>query len=104
MHLFLDLYVLSTEMWLKHQCIISHIIYFYLVEIQEKVAIRIKEIRIAKGLTQEAVAWKSDVDRTFMNHVEKAKRNISIKSLEKIVVNGLETSLPDFFNSKEFKL
>lgn len=74
------------------------------MDIQEKVAIRIRELRTDKGLTQEAVAWKSDVDRTFMNHVENAKRNISIKSLEKIVVNGLETSLKDFFDSEKFYL
>ncbi len=72
------------------------------MDIQEKVANRIREIRIEKGLTQEAVAWKSEIDRTFMNHVEKAKRNISLKSLEKIVVNGLETSLHDFFNTSAF--
>ncbi len=72
------------------------------MDIQVEVARRIKELRTEKGLTQEALAWKSEIDRTFMNHVEKARRNISLKSLEKIVVNGLETSLKEFFNSKEF--
>ena len=72
------------------------------MNVQEKVAARIKEIRIEKGFTQESLAWKSEVDRTFMNHVENGKRNISLKSLEKIVVNGLETPLKDFFNSPQF--
>jgi transcriptional regulator with XRE-family HTH domain len=72
------------------------------MDIQVKVANRIKEIRDKKGLTQEALAWKADIDRTFMNHVEKGRRNISLKSLEKIVINGLETSLNEFFDSKEF--
>jgi transcriptional regulator with XRE-family HTH domain len=75
---------------------------FILMNIQEKVGVRIKEIRNQKGLTQEALAWKSEVDRTFMNHVENGKRNISLLSLEKIVVNGLETSLGDFFTSPQF--
>lgn len=75
---------------------------FILMNVQEKVAARIKEIRIEKGFTQESLAWKSEVDRTFMNHVENGKRNISLKSLEKIVVNGLETPLKDFFNSPQF--
>jgi transcriptional regulator with XRE-family HTH domain len=75
---------------------------FSLMKIQEKVGVRIKEIRNKKGLTQEALAWKSEVDRTFMNHVENGKRNISLLSLEKIVVNGLETTLTDFFNSIQF--
>jgi len=72
------------------------------LEIQEKIGDRIKELRTEKNLTQEAVAWRSDVDRTFMNHVENGRRNISVKSLEKIVVMGLDTSLKDFFNSSLF--
>jgi len=72
------------------------------MEIQEKIGNRIKEIRTAQNLTQEAVAFRSDVDRTFMNHVENGRRNISVKSLEKIVVQGLETSLQDFFDHKLF--
>jgi transcriptional regulator with XRE-family HTH domain len=72
------------------------------MEIQEKIAARIKEIRTAQNLTQEAVAFRSDVDRTFMNYVENGKRNITLKSLEKIVVQGLNTTLKDFFNNKLF--
>ena len=72
------------------------------MEIQEKIAARIKEIRTSQNLTQEAVAFRSDVDRTFMNHVENGRRNISVKSLEKIVVQGLETTLQDFFNNNLF--
>ncbi len=72
------------------------------MEIQAKIGNRIREIRVAKNLTQETVAWNADVDRTFMNHVENGKRNISVKSLEKIVVQGLETSFHDFFNDSLF--
>jgi len=72
------------------------------MEIQEKIAARIKEIRLAQNLTQEAVAFRSDVDRTFMDHVENGKRNVSVKSLEKIVVQGLQITLQDFFNNNLF--
>ncbi len=72
------------------------------MEIQAKIGMRIKEIRTDKNLTQEAVAWNADVDRTFMNHVENGKRNLSVKSLEKIIVQGLQTSLQDFFNHNSF--
>jgi transcriptional regulator with XRE-family HTH domain len=72
------------------------------MEIHDKIGSRIREIRNAKNLTQEAVAFRSDVDRTFMNYVENGKRNITIKSLEKIVVQGLETSLQEFFDNKIF--
>jgi DNA-binding XRE family transcriptional regulator len=46
------------------------------MDIKTKIGLRIKEIRVEKKLTQEAVAWRSEVDRTFMNHVENGKRNI----------------------------
>jgi transcriptional regulator with XRE-family HTH domain len=81
----------------------SHIeVFFRMDNIQNKIAARIKELRLSKSLTQEAVAWRSEVDRTFMNHVENSKRNISLRSLEKIVVHGLEVTLKEFFDSKLF--
>ncbi len=71
------------------------------MDIKTKIGLRIKEIRIEKNLTQEAVAWKSEVDRSFMNHVENGRRNVSIESLEKIM-NGLEIPIKEFFNSEIF--
>jgi transcriptional regulator with XRE-family HTH domain len=73
------------------------------MDIKQKIAQRIKELREHKGLTQEALAYKSDVDRTYMNHVENGKRNISIINLEKIIVNGLEISMLEFFNVNAFQ-
>lgn len=70
--------------------------------IKTKIGVRIKELRIKSGLTQEGLAWKSDVDRTFMNHVENSKKNVSIDTLEKIICHGLECSFKDFFNSDLF--
>jgi len=70
--------------------------------IKTKIGVRIKELRVKKGLTQEELAWKSDVDRTFMNHVENSKRNVSVDTLEKIICHGLECSFKDFFNSDLF--
>jgi transcriptional regulator with XRE-family HTH domain len=70
--------------------------------IKTKIGVRIKELRIKKGLTQEGLAWKSDVDRTFMNHVENSKKNLSVDTLEKIICHGLECSFKDFFNSDLF--
>ncbi len=71
------------------------------MKIQEKIGLRIRELRTEKNLTQEAVAWRSEIDRTFMNHVENGKRNISVQSLEKIS-KGLQISLKDFFNDERF--
>ncbi len=72
------------------------------MDIKAKIGIRIKEIRTEKNLTQEAVAWKAELDRTFMNHVENGRRNISVESLEKIM-NGLEVSFKEFFGVDLFE-
>lgn len=72
------------------------------MDIQVKIGERIKELRTEKNLTQEAVAFKADVDRTYMNHVETGKRNISIGILEKIICNGLDTNFKEFFSSDFF--
>ena len=72
------------------------------MDIKTKIGLRIKEIRTEKELTQEAVAFKAEIDRTFMNHVENGKRNVSVETLEKLLCNGLELSFKDFFNAELF--
>lgn len=61
-----------------------------------KVGERIKQLRTNMNLSQEKLALKAELDRTYIASVENGKRNISIKSLEKII-NALETSFGEFF-------
>jgi transcriptional regulator with XRE-family HTH domain len=72
------------------------------MDIKVKIGQRIKELRTERNLTQEEIAWKAEVDRTFMNHVENGKRNVSVDTLTKIITNGLELSFKDFFSSEIF--
>lgn len=71
--------------------------------IKEKIALRIKQLRTEQQLTQEELAWRANVDRTYMNHVENGRTNISVEVLERIITSGLEKSFSEFFNCKEFK-
>ena len=64
--------------------------------ITEEIGKRIKEIRSEKGISQEKLALKAEIDRTYLAGVENGKRNLSIKSLEKII-NALNVSFHDFF-------
>jgi transcriptional regulator with XRE-family HTH domain len=66
--------------------------------IEEQIGERIKKIRIEKKLTQEQLAWEANVDRTYMNHVENGRKNISIRSLEKII-KALDVSFHEFFKT-----
>jgi transcriptional regulator with XRE-family HTH domain len=72
------------------------------MDIKDKVGRRIRELRHQLELSQEALANKAEVDRTYMTDVENGRRNISIEILEKIIA-ALEVSFTEFFNSKEFK-
>lgn len=57
---------------------------------------RIKELRNAKGLSQEKFALSIDMDRTYYASVEAGKRNISINNINKIA-HGLGISLEELF-------
>lgn len=72
------------------------------MDIKQKVGHRIKELRLQLGLSQEALANKAEVDRTYMTDVENGRRNISVEVLERII-NALDINYSDFFNSIEFK-
>lgn len=65
--------------------------------ITEQVGNRIRSLRNEIGLSQEKLALKAGVDRTYLAGIEAGKRNVTIASLEKIVV-ALDLSLKDFFD------
>lgn len=65
--------------------------------ITDDVGNRIKTLRKKEGLSQEKLAFKAGLDRTYLAGVESGKRNATITSLEKIV-NALEISMKDFFD------
>jgi transcriptional regulator with XRE-family HTH domain len=72
------------------------------MDIKQKVGARIKELRHKLELSQEALAFKAEIDRTYVSDVENGRRNISMELLEKIIV-ALEVSFTEFFTTKEFK-
>lgn len=72
------------------------------VDIKNKVGKRIKELRTELKLSQEALAYDAEVDRTYITDVENGRRNVSVEILEKIIA-ALQVSISEFFNSKEFK-
>lgn len=66
--------------------------------ITEKVGARIKEIRCAQGISQEKLALKAEIDRTYLAGIELGKRNPTIKSLEKII-EALGFTFSKFFEN-----
>lgn len=65
--------------------------------ITEDVGNRIRILRNKIGLSQEKLALKAGIDRTYLAGIEAGKRNATLVSLEKIV-NALNVSMKDFFD------
>lgn len=72
------------------------------MDIKQKIGERLKELRTQKNLSQEAVAYNAEIERSFITHIENGRRNVSVETLEKIIA-GLGISFYEFFNSKLFK-
>ena len=53
--------------------------------IKRKVGKRIKELRNKLGISQEELAFRSEIHRTYIASLEVGKRNVSIETLEKVV-------------------
>lgn len=52
--------------------------------IKEKIGKRIAELRKEAGLTQEQLAVKTNLDRTFIGYIEKGNRSPSVETSNKI--------------------
>ena len=69
--------------------------------IQEKIGKRITELRKGRNLSQQKFAYEADIERSFLTHIEKGRKNISVGTLQRIFV-ALEVSFKEFFNSDLF--
>ena len=65
------------------------------------VASTIRSLRKSSNMSQEELADKAGLDRTYISGVERGVRNITLESLESIIY-GLEISLSAFLD--ELKL
>lgn len=72
------------------------------MDLKVKVGKRITELRKAKKLSQQKFSYIADMERTYLTHIEKGRKNISLSTFQKILT-ALEISAKDFFNEKDFK-
>lgn len=55
---------------------------------------RVREIRKEKGLSQEELAHKADLHRTYIGMIERAEKNITLINIEKIA-KALEVNIKE---------
>ncbi|MCC6865191.1 MAG: helix-turn-helix transcriptional regulator [Ignavibacteria bacterium] len=63
----------------------------------KEIGIKISQRRNLLGISQEELADKADLDRTYISGIERGKRNVSVFTLKKII-DSLDLKLIDFFN------
>jgi len=61
-------------------------------EILIKFGDRVRQLRLQHGFTQEELAERAGVHRTYIGMIERAEKNITLENIEKIA-KSLEISL-----------
>ena len=62
----------------------------------EKFGEKVREERLKQRLSQEELASRAGVHRTYIGMIERAEKNITLENIEK-VAKALKITLSDFF-------
>lgn len=65
-------------------------------EVLIKFGKKVREERIRLGLSQEQLAARAKVHRTYIGMIERAEKNITLQNIEKIA-KALKINISDFF-------
>lgn len=60
---------------------------------------RLRQIRLEKGVSQEALAATAELHRTYVSSVERGERNVSIVNIARLA-EALKVPIRDFFPAK----
>ena len=64
--------------------------------VRRRVAVRIRLLRLCRGLSQEALAQKSGLSTRHLQKLEASEVNVTIESLSKLA-NGLQVDISQLF-------
>jgi len=67
------------------------------MDVKKKFGVKIKKLRLERGLSQEGLANEANLDRTYIPGIEKGDRNVSITVIEKLA-NALKVNMRDLFD------
>ena len=66
------------------------------MDIKKHLGNKIKLLRLEKSYSQEELAYKAEIDRTYISDIEKGERNVSILIIEKLA-KALEIEVFELF-------
>lgn len=64
------------------------------ISILERFGKRIREIRVSKNFSQEELADRAGLHRTYIGMIERAEKNITLRNIEKIA-NALNIEIKE---------
>jgi transcriptional regulator with XRE-family HTH domain len=65
--------------------------------ILKKFGSRVRDLRKSRGLSQEELASRADLHRTYIGMIERAEKNITLLNIEKLAI-ALNIEIAQFFN------
>jgi transcriptional regulator with XRE-family HTH domain len=65
--------------------------------LQERFGKRVRELRLIRGFSQEELAHRAAMHRTYLGGIERGERNPSLKNIEAIAV-ALNVTLSELFS------
>lgn len=66
------------------------------VDVLIKFGERVRKLRKERGLSQEELAFKANLHRTYIGMIERAEKNITLINIEKIAI-ALEVPVDEIF-------
>ena len=69
-------------------------------ELEERFGVLVQRLRKAKGYSQEGLALRVGIHPTYLNSIEKGKRNVSIRTANRIA-EALDLTLVSLFAELE---
>ena len=70
--------------------------------IQKQFGKRVRDLRLAKGLSQEELAFRAGVHRTYLGGIERGERNPALKNIAAIA-KVLDITLRELFSYESNK-
>ena len=64
--------------------------------IEQKFGLKVKELRVLEHISQEELAFRCQLSKNYVSDVERGRRNVSLRSIEKFA-NGLNVEVKELF-------
>jgi len=71
-----------------------------MMKIEQRFGKRVRGLRLARRLSQEKLAFISNMHRTYLGSIERGERNPSLKNIA-LIAKALEVSLSELFQFED---